>query len=225
MNRHEKSLLPCARRAHVLAPTAWIAATRALALAGLAVAVIAVLTLAPAAGAVPASAVPTLSGDAAGLRLVRQVNRSYATVPAVRIEVAGGGFTGRFSSVLRNGVVVAQQVLVDEGAPEPTQLVGREHQGTFLHSPSGDCWRFIPKSDPQALTDIGKPMLSGPGQVSRPRIAATTITLTITSQGHAMRAVIDKRTMHLRRYEAAGYLARFTNLSKRPALPTTQPRC
>ena len=225
MDRHEKSLLPCAWRTHVLGSSAWSAATRALGLGGLAVAVVAALMLAPAAGAVRASAVPTLTGDAAGLRLVRQVNRSYATVPAVRIEVTGGGFTGRFSSVLRNGIVVAQQVLIDEGAPEPTRLVRREHEGTFVHDPNRDCWRFIPKSDPQALTDIGKPLLSGPGQVSRPRIAATTITVTVTSQGHAMRVVIDKRTMRLRRYEADGYLARFTNLSKRPALPTTQPRC
>ena len=192
---------------------------------GLAVALVVLLTLAPAAGAVRSSAAPTLTGDAAGLRLVREVNRSYASVPGVRIEVAGGGFTGRFTSVMRNGVVVAQQVLVEAGAPEPTRLVRREHQGTFLHDPSRDCWRFMPKTDRQALTDIGKPMLSGPGRVSGPQIAATTATLTITSQGHAMRVVIDKRTMHVRRYEATGYLARFTNLSKRPALPTTQPHC
>ena len=201
MDRQERSLLRCA------------------------VAVVACLTLAPAAGAVRASAVPALSGDAAGLRLVGQVNRSYATTPAVRIEVAGGGFTGRFTSVMRNGVVVAQQAIVDEGVPERTLLVRREHQGTFVHDPDRDCWTFIPKSDPQALTDIGKPLLSGPGRVSRPRIAATTITLTITWEGQAMRAVIDKRTMHLRRFEATGYVARFTNLSKRPALPTSQPRC
>jgi hypothetical protein len=37
--------------------------------------------------------------------------------------------------------------------------------------------------------------------------------------------VIDKRTLNLRRYEARGYLARFSNLARRPALPRTLPRC
>jgi hypothetical protein len=38
--------------------------------------------------------------------------------------------------------------------------------------------------------------------------------------------VLDWRTLHLRRYEASrGYVARFTNLTKRPTLPSTQPRC
>jgi hypothetical protein len=200
MDRQERSLLRCA------------------------VAVVALLTLAPAAGAVHTSAVPALTGDAAGLRLVRQVNRSYETVPAVRLAVAAGGSSHRFTLVMGNAVVVAEQALVDEGLPDRTLLVRREHQGTFVRT-DRDCWLFVPKSDPQALTDVGKPLLSGPGRVSRPRIAATTITVTITSQGHAMRAVIDKRTMHLLRFEATGFVAHFTNLSKRPALPTTQPRC
>jgi hypothetical protein len=225
MDRQGKSLLPCGWRARVLVPLGSSATTRALGLAGLAVAVVALLTLAPAAGGVPTSTAPTLSGDAAGLRLVRQVNRSYAAVSAVRLEVAAGGFIGRFTLVMRNGVVVAEQALVDEGGSEATLLVRREHQGTFVHNPNRDCWRSVPASDPQALTDVGKPLLSGPGRVSRPRIAATTITLTITREGHAARAVIDKRTMHLRRFEAVGYLARFTNLSKRPALPTPVPHC
>ena len=201
MDRQERSLLRCG------------------------VAVAALLTLAPAAGAVRVAAVPPLSGDAAGLRLVRQVNRSYATVPAVRLEGAGGGLSARFTLVMRNGVVVAEQALVDEGLPELTLLVRREHQETVAHDPDRDCWTFIPKSDPQALTDVGKSLLSGPGRVSRPRVGATTVTVTITMQGQTLRAVIDKRTMHLRRFEATGYVARFTNLTKAPALPTTQPRC
>jgi hypothetical protein len=184
------------------------------------------LVLASVAGAVRTPlAVPTLSGDPAGLRLVRQVNRSYASVPAVRLELTAGSFAAVFTFSMRNGIVVAERALVDEGAPTPTLLVRREHEGTFVHDPHRDCWRSLPPADPQALTDVGKPVLSGAGTVSRPRYAATTITLAITRSGRTARAVIDKRTLHLRRYEARGYLARFSTLARRPALPRTLPRC
>jgi len=188
---------------------------------------VAVLALAPVAGAVRAPATsPTLSGDPVGLRLVRQVNRSYANVPAVRLDMTAVGLAARFTLILRNGTVVAERALVDEGASDPTLFVRREHEATFVHNPNRNCWRFVPTGDPQALTDVGKPVLSGAGRVSRPRHAATTVTLTITRQGKAARAVIDKRTLHLLRYEASrGYVARFTNLAKRPTLPSTRPRC
>ena len=127
--------------------------------------------IAPAAAAVRSSASgPALTGDPAGLQLVRQVNRSYAKVPAVRIVVtAEGELLGRFTLILRDGVTVAEQALVDEGVPPLTLLVRREKEGTFART-NRSCWLFVPAGDPQALTDVGKPILPGDGRVSKPRI-------------------------------------------------------
>jgi hypothetical protein len=183
--------------------------------------------LVPTAAAVRAStSAPALTGDPAGLLLARQVNRSYTKVPAVRVEVAAGGaFVGRFTLVLRNGVTVAEQALVNEGSAKPTLLVRRENAGTFVRDANRSCWRFVPAGDPQALTGVGKEMLSATGRVSKPRVAGDTITMTLTTQGRAARIVVDRKTARLRRMDAPGYVARFTSLANAPALPVTKPRC
>jgi hypothetical protein len=154
------------------------------------------------------------------------VNRSYANVPAVRVDVtAQGAVVGRFTLVMRNGVAVAEQALVSEGSARPTQLVRRENEGTFVRNPSLSCWRFVPAADPQALTDVGKEMLNGGGRVSKPRVSGDTITMTLTTQGQTARVVVDRTTSRLRRIDASGYAARFTTLAKSPTLPVPKPRC
>lgn len=192
-----------------------------------AVAVLAGLLLVPAAAAVRgATSAPALTGDPAGLRLARQVNRSYANVPAVRVDVsAGGALVGRFTLIVRNGVTVAEQASVSEGSTQPTLLVRRENEGTFVRDANRSCWRFVPAGDPQALTGVGKAVLSGNGRVSKPRVAGDTIVMTLTTQGQTARVVVDRKTSQLRRMEAPGYVARFTSLAKRPTLPVPKPRC
>jgi hypothetical protein len=187
----------------------------------------ALLLIAPTAAAVRSSASgPSLTGDPAGRELARRVNRSYANVPAVRVEAAvQGALVVRFTLVMRNGVTVAEQALVDEGSEPPTLFVRRESEGTFVRDPDRSCWRFVPASDPQALTDVGAPMLPGPGRVSRPRVTGDTIVLPLTSQGRTARFVIDRKTSRLRRMDAGGYTARFTTLAKRPTLPVPKPLC
>jgi hypothetical protein len=189
-----------------------------------AVAILAGLLLVPTAAAVRAST--SLTGDPAGVRLAKQVNRSYASVPAVRVDVAAGGaLVGRFTLVLRNGVTVAEQASVSEGSTQPTLLVRRENEGTFVRDANRSCWRFVPASDPQALTDVGDAVLAGDGRLSKPRTTGDTITMTLTTQGQTARVVVDGKTSRLRRLEAPGYVARFTSLAKRPTLPVTKPRC
>ena len=202
-------------------------ALRARGIRSAAVALLAGLLLVPAAAAIRSStSPPALTGDAAGLRLVRQVNRFYADVPAVRVDVtAGGTLVGLFTLVLRNGVTVAEQARVNEGSTQPTVLVRRENAGTFVRDANRSCWRFVPTNDPQALTGVGKAILSGPGRVSKPRVTGDTITVTLTVQGRTARVVVDRTTSRLLRMDAPGYSARFTSLAKRPALPAPQPRC
>lgn len=185
------------------------------------------LLAAPAAAAVRSStAGAPLTGDPAGLRLAREVNRAYADVPGVRVDVASNGaVVVRFTLVLRNGVAVAEQALVDEGAERPTLLVRRESEGTFVRDANRSCWRSVPKSDPQELTDVGGPMLSGPGRVSKPRVAGGTVTLTLTREGRTSRLVVDRKTSRLRSMDAGRMVARFTSLARRPALPLPKPLC
>ena len=189
--------------------------------------VLAVLLLAPTAVAVRSTTSGTaLTGDPAGLQLARQVNRSYTKVPAVRVEVsAQGALVVRFTLILRNGVAVAAQALVNEGSAEPTLLVRRENEGTFVRDANRSCWRSVPSTDPQALTDVGKPILSGPGRLSKPRAAGDTITMTLTAQGQTARVVVDRKSSRLRRLDAPGYVGRFTSLAKGPTLPVPKPRC
>jgi hypothetical protein len=192
--------------------------------------VLAALLLAPAAAAVVRSSTsgPALTGDATGLQLVRQVNRSYKNVPAARIQITGQGGTLaiQFTVILRDGVAIATQALVT-AAGEKGILVRRENEGTFSRDPNSSCWRFLPPNDPQALTGVGKPILSGPGRVSKPRVAGDTITMTLTaSTGQTSRVVVDRKTSRLRRMNGApDYLARYTSLAKRPTLAVPKPRC
>lgn len=188
------------------------------------------LLLASTAAAVRSSTSgPALTGDPAGLQLVRQVNRSYTSVPAVRVDIAiAGGLVLRFTEVLRNGVVVAEQALARVGGAQPTVLVRRENEGTFVRDPNSSCWRFVPTSDPQALTDVGDPMLAGPGRVSKPRVTGQNgenFTMTLTRQGEAAEVVVNRKTSRLFRVYAPGYIARFTSLAKRPTLLVPKPRC
>jgi len=193
-----------------------------------AVVVVAGLLLVPAAAAIRSSTSgPALTGDAAGLELARQVNRSYASVPGVRLVVTDpdGVLFVRFTLVLREGVVVAAQALVNEGGAKRSLLVRRESQGTFVRDPDHSCWRFVPAGDAQALTDVGKPMLSGPARVSRPRVAGDTMTMTLNAQGQTARYVDDRKTSRLLRIDVTGLIARYTSLATRPTLPVPKPRC
>ena len=186
------------------------------------------LSVSAAGGALAATARSALTGDPAGVRLVKQVNRSYAHVPGIRIDVGGGsGVAIRFTFALRSGLAVAQHAIVDQGASGQTVLVRLGNQGTFVRDPGRSCWRFVPKAkvDRQGLPDIGRPVLSDLGRVSRPRSSGDMFVLPITSNGLTLRAFIDRRTSQLRRLEAAGYSARFTTLRIRPVMPTAKPRC
>jgi hypothetical protein len=181
----------------------------------------------PTAAAVRASTSgPPVTGDPAGVRLARDVNRAYANVPGVRVDVtADGELFARFTLVMRKGVVVAEQALVYEGSGRPTLLVQRENEGTWARDSGRACWRYVPKGDPQALTDVGTSMFPSPGRVSKPRATGGTITVTQTAKGQTARLVIDRKTLRLRRMDAAGAVVRFTNLAKRPKLPVPKPRC
>jgi hypothetical protein len=195
-----------------------------------ALAVLALTGTASVAGGAPdATARSGLTGDPAGIRLAAQVNRSYAHVPGVRIDVGGGvggsSLSVRFTFVLRSGVAVAEHAMVDQGADGRSALVRTGNQGTFARDPGRSCWRFVPKTDPQALTDIGEPVLSDVGRVSRPRVSGDMFVLPIATHGLTMRAFVDRGTSQLRRLEAPGYLARFTTLRTKPVVPATKPRC
>jgi hypothetical protein len=102
--------------------------------------------------------------------------------------------------------------------------VRREREGTYART-DRSCWLLMPRGDPHALTDVGKPILHFDGRVSKPKIADDTITMMVTRLGTTAQVVVDRKTSRLRRIEAPGYIASFTSLARRPTLPVTKPRC
>ncbi len=183
---------------------------------------------APVAIAAPAGA-PGFSGDREALGLVARANRSYARIPAVRIDAVVSDATFRFTLFLRNGVTWAEQARVrtDEGE---VNIVGTIGGGSFVKDAGASCWRFVAKSDPQAMEDLGDPVLAGPGRLGRPRTIAGTIEIIATQRGgERMKIVLDRRALTVRRvtYLSAGgnMTAHFTTLRRAPTLPRAQPRC
>ena len=191
-------------------------------------ALVAFVVCVPVAIAGPARA-PGFSGDRKAVALVAQANRSYARVPAVRVDAVVFDTSFRFTLFLRNGVTWAEQAQVRTDDGEFT-IVGTVDGGSFVKDSGASCWRFVPKSDPQAMEDLGGPVLAGPGRLGRPRTVAGTIEIIATQQGgERMRIVLDRRTLRLKRVtylSARGNMtARFTTLAAAPPLPATQPRC
>jgi hypothetical protein len=184
---------------------------------------------APVAIAAPAGA-PGFSGDRDAVALVARANRSYVRIPAVRIDAVVSGTSFRFTLFLRNGVTWAEQARVRTDNGE-INIVGTIDGGSFVKDAGASCWRFVAKSDPQAMEDLGDPVLAGPGRLGRPRRAiAGTIEIMATQRGgERMKIVLDRRTLTVRRVtylSARGNMtARFTTLRQAPTLPRAQPRC
>jgi hypothetical protein len=191
-------------------------------------AVVAVAACAPVTFAAPAAA-PRFTGDREAVALLARANRSYVRIPAVRIDAVVSDRTFRFTLFLRKGVTWAEQARVRTDDDE-INIVGTIGGGSFLKDPGASCWRFVPKSDPQAMEDLGEPVLAGPGRLGRPRAIGGTIEIIATQQGgERMKIVLDRRTLTARRVtylSARGNMtARFTTLRKAPTLPRAQPRC
>lgn len=101
----------------------------------------------------------TTVGSLTARALFAKVHRAYLHVPAVELTVVPGKstlrFPRRFVLVLRSGVVVAEEFT--RSGRDETSLVARRRQPTYSRPAGAKCWRRLPSSNPQTLTDIGIP--------------------------------------------------------------------
>src|SRR5438067_545868 len=115
----------------------------------------ALVVVAAAAGAAP----PT--GDPKGLALLARVQRAYRAVPAIGIALRLGTTNFDLKLVLRSGVGLAEQIVVQTPSGTTT-LVARRGGPTWAREPGKSCWQRLPASDSQSIDDLGLPFPSQP---------------------------------------------------------------
>jgi hypothetical protein len=93
------------------------------------------------------------------------------------------------------------------------------------------CWRLVPASDPQALTDIGDrfPPYPKGAVVKVPRRTQNGWSLRVAANGKSSTFAIDRKTFLVRSItarEAGQHLEEhISNLASTPNLPSPRPRC
>ncbi len=91
--------------------------------------------------------------------LLARVERAYRHVPAVELSVIPRRSTfrspRRFVLILRAGVVLAEEFT--RSGRDGTTLVARRSHPTYSRAAGATCWRRLPSSNPQTLTDVGIP--------------------------------------------------------------------
>jgi hypothetical protein len=131
-------------------------------------AAVAVLTGVPISAAVAqshtAAVPPHRSGllSASGLTtraLFAKVHRAYLHAPAVELSVIARKstlrFPRRFVLILQSGRVVAEEFT--RTGRDGTTLVAKSFHQTYARTVGAKCWRRLPASNPQTLTDVGVP--------------------------------------------------------------------
>jgi hypothetical protein len=190
-------------------------------------AVVAVLAL-PAATATGAGTPPT--GDGHGLQLLAVVHHAYLHVPAVSIAGKTGGFSFRFTLVLRSGVGVAEQ-FVGKSKAGTTKLVAPSGPVTYARDPGRTCWRRVPESDPQSFDNVGMRFPDHAGmRVKKPRRAsggAWQLPAVVGGQPGVL--LVDGKTAIVRTITvtagSTSIVEHVRSLASAPKLAVPKPRC
>lgn len=170
------------------------------------------------------------TGDPHGLALLARVRQTYARVPAVVTTGRLGAMSVRFSAILSAGVVVAEGFAGTRGAGT-TILVAPRGSATFARDPGASCWRQVPASDPQALTDIGGhfPAYPNVAVVKAPQRTDNGWLLGVVARGKSSTFAIDGKTFFVRtitlRQSGEQVTEHVHTLTSVPNLPSPQPRC
>lgn len=171
-------------------------------------------------------------GNAKGVQLLKRVEAAYRHVPAVRLTGRSGQIRSRFFLLLRKGVVTAEEY--HGTAPNGvTILIARGTGPTYARQPGAGCWRSLPKSDPQSLTDLGERFPEAGKKtrwnVKAPRRAGAYWLLPVSQGGHRGTMRIYAKTFLLKSFTAVTSRGTVTEhdqaLTARPTLPTSRPRC
>ena len=166
----------------------------------------------------------------AGAELLRRVTSSYGRVPAVLVTATVQGSSGRFSVILRRGVVIAEQFVGGAGRTA-TKLVAPPHSPTYALQPGTACWRQLSAANPQALMDIGErfPVVPGAVVLSAPQRTPVGWLLRVRITTTTAIYAIDRATLRVDSItftQGRGSVTeRVRALSAAPALIKPVPRC
>jgi hypothetical protein len=226
------ALVPHLRAAHPVAfadcPSAMLRRLAAICLAATAAAVLPTISASSPSRSTQRSPRWAFSGDHQAMALIERVNESYRNVRAVRIRATFSGVATDFTLHLKTGIVWGEQAVIK--APSgTTTLSGTIRQGTYVRDPGSRCWRFVPRRDSQALADLGKPVLTGPGQLKHPiRSHWGRVLVDVVHSGRTVeRIVVNRRTQRVVIISTAQPHAIFWFVTPRrtPTLASPKPRC
>ena len=189
----------------------------------------AVLAFGAAAAAAQEAAPKTAPrGNREGLELLARVHAAYRHVPAVATTGRIGPLHVRFSLLLHQGVINAEE-FVGTGSGVTT-LVARGSGPTYAREPGTRCWRRLRRKNPQSLSDIGTRFPDLPRmQVKAPRRVGPVWLLPVVAQGHTATMRISAKTLLLQSLSVPEHGQTVTEhdqaLGTRPKLPTPTPNC
>jgi len=138
-----------------------------------------VATLLP--GSKAAQSAPFLHplGSRDAIALLTRISRTYQRVPGVEMSSTQPA-SARLSLWLCSGTITGEEFIT--AGSVPSTLVAEGNATTFIRDTSEGCWRRLPASDPQNLTNIGEPFPfdydpkvgSGPRSAAGPQITVET---------------------------------------------------
>ena len=165
----------------------------------------------------------------AGVALIASVDRAYTHVPAAIVKVSAAGVAGQFTEIMKGGSVVAEAYTGTDSSGT-TVLVAPAGSPTYAKEPHTSCWRLLSRSAPQALDDVGHPLLNFPANatIGAPRATSTGSVVTVSASGTTL--VLTIAQSHLVQSIVATHagvrgVEDLTNLTSAPALPDPTPRC
>lgn len=170
--------------------------------------------------------------NAAGTELVARVIAAYQHVPGAVVIDRGDGETVTFTQILKAEKVLGEQA-VSTLDGKTTVLVSRNGPPTFEKAPGTSCWRLLPRTSGQNLTDVGQPFLTHaltlPGiAIGAPRQTATGWAVTAVQDGTTVTFTVTHsmllQSMVLVRSGQRAEVS-IENLKRTPTLATPAPRC
>ena len=179
--------------------------------------------------AAAASAAKPPSGDPKGLALLGRVHGAYRGVPGVTSRLRLGTTSFATTIILRSGVVVGEQLVV-QTPTGTTTTVAHGSGPTYAREAGKSCWRALARSDQQSFDDLGMRFPDEPGlRVHAPRSAGTTWKLDVVAGGQPATFVIDKKSLRVRSVTFSSNGGTFTEsvrtLKSAPKVAVPAPRC
>ena len=169
------------------------------------------------------------SAASQGAALFQRVQQSYVNVPGVKITVDYGGVSRWFTDVLNQGKVVSEWYYSLDVAGV-SQLVSLNGSPTYEQRDPATCWRVLPRSSPQTLTDVGHAVvnLTKAMTITNLRALSGGWLLTVKERGSVAQFRIGK-TLRIQSITLTSGKKRVVEtvaaLTETPNLPTPKPTC